>query len=214
MTRFLPFAFAAALCSASVAHADLAVFGDKASFLGATGATQATQPYPANPWPEPAVGAISSGSVTLTASPGIYVGDYSVRLPYDVISINDREHLDVAFNAPVYAMGFDFVEPEFDPWVNASFVDSTFTVTLSQGASVVGSFQFNAPNDTAAFVGVWSTAAFDRASIRETTGDIENEMYGQFYSGATAMPVPEPQGLVLTLAGMGVVAWWSRRRRG
>jgi hypothetical protein len=75
----------------------------------------------------------------------------------------------------------------------------------------VGSFQFNAPNDATAFVGAWSTAAFDRAEIFETTGDIENEFYGQVYAGNLA-PVPEADTYALMLLGIGLVSFASRRR--
>ena len=133
------------------------------------------------------------------------MGDASTRLPGAEISIDGHENLDLALAGPVHALGFDFVEPQNDPLVNAPFVDSTFTVTLFNGALAAGSFSFNAANDSAAFVGVWATQAFDRVQIRETTGGIENEFYGQFYTGTLA-PVPEPGTLALWAAGLAGLA--------
>ena len=75
----------------------------------------------------------------------------------------------------------------------------------------MASLAFNAPNDTAAFAGVWSDAAFDRVEIRETTGAIENEFFGQFYTGTT--PIPEPATLTLFGTGLALIGLALRRRR-
>jgi hypothetical protein len=47
---------------------------------------------------------------------------------------------------------------------------------------VVREFEFNAPNDTAAFIGVATATAFDRVEIREIVGYSENEYFGEFYT--------------------------------
>ncbi len=75
-------------------------------------------------------------------------------------------------------------------------VDSTFTVTLKSGVATVETFQFNVANDIAGFVGVWSVAAFDGVEIRETTGDIDDEFFGQVFTSASA-PVPVPAAIWL-----------------
>lgn len=190
------------------AQAAVAVFSDKASFISATAASQATAPYTDTGFNSftPAFSSIVSGSVTFSSAPHkLYMGDASTRLPGAEITIDNTENLNVALVGSVHAMGFDFVEPQTDPLVNAAFVDSTFTVTLLQGAAPVGVFTFNAHNDSTAFVGVWSTLAFNRAEIRETVGGAENEFYGQFYTGTLA-PVPEPATAVLSLLGLVGVA--------
>jgi hypothetical protein len=202
---------------AAQAQASVTLYTDKVAFTSSTAATLATQPFTDTGFGNftgPS-SSIASGTVTFTnVTGGLYMGDASARLSGAEITISDTESVDVAFAGPVYSMGFDFVEPEFDPLVNASFVDSTFTVTLFSGAALVGGFSFNAANDTAAFVGVWSTAAFTRAEIRETTGGIENEFYGQFYTGAlapAATSVPEP--MTLSLVGAALAACGATRRR-
>lgn len=202
-------ALPAVLLAAAQAQAAVTAFSDKALFLGNTGATVVTAPYfdgGFNSYIGP-FGSIVSGGVTFTQVTGaLYMGDASTRLAGGEISINDWESMDLALDSPVYAIGFDFVEPEHDPLVNASFVDSTFTVGLFQGSTSVGSFSFNAPNDSAAFAGALSTRAFDRVRIRETVGGIENEFFGQFY--ASALPsVPEPATAALWLAGAAALAW-------
>lgn len=65
----------------------------------------------------------------------------------------------------------------------ASFVDSTFMVTLKGGSDVIGSYSFNPPNDAAAFSGVKSLETFDTVEITETTGNADNEYFGFFYAG-------------------------------
>lgn len=86
--------------------------------------------------------------------------------------------------------------------VFGTFVDSVFTVELLLNTTLVGSFSFNSPNDTAAFNGVWSDSAFNKVEIQETTGGIENEFFGQFYIGTDQMTIQtvlEP----LTILGAG-----------
>ena len=194
-------------------QAAMQVFSDKATFMAQTAATEATAPYIDAGFNLFGAGASSlvSGSVTFTSASGLlYMGDASTRLAGAEITLDGIESVDLALAGPVHALGFDFVEPQNDPLVNAPFVDSTFTVSMFKGAAPAGSFSFNVANDSAAFVGVWSTLAFDRVQIRETTGGIENEFYGQFYTGTLA-PVPEPTTLLLWMAGLTGLA--ARRRR-
>jgi hypothetical protein len=207
------------------AEANLATFSNQATFLSATGATSATGALP------DLAGVHSSvqiGSVTFADVNGrkFYVGglsgyspnDWTTLLAGNEIAINGVENLDVAFNAPVYSAGFDFAEPAgstSSPWaidVGGLYMDSTFTVTLKNNTTTVGAFIFNAPDEVASFVGVWSDVAFNRMEIRETTGDTEDEYFGQFYTGGVAMPVPEPETYALMLAGLGLVGFAARRR--
>ena len=193
------------LAHASYSEAAFDTFDDKTEFLNATGATDATGPI------LPAMGFGNHGSVTIGSVDFVItrfaIVDWSARLPDLEIVISDgvnnlpNESIDAVFAAPVFSAGFDFVEVENDPNLNGSFVDSTFEVTLRNGATSVGSFTFNAPNDTAAFVGVWSETAFDRLEIRETVGTDDNEFYGRFFTGATALPEPSTLA-VLALGGL------------
>jgi hypothetical protein len=115
--------------------------------------------------------------------------DWTTLLPGHEIAINDLENLDVSFATPVYSYGFDFVEPQFStPNINAPFVDSTFAVSLFSDATLVGAFTFNAPNDVAAFAGVWTDMAFNNVQIREIVGGIENEFFGEVYTGDRRIP--------------------------
>jgi hypothetical protein len=217
----------AALCGTS--FADSMVFSDRATFLAATAATDATGPLPVLPAIGPGfshtVGTVTLSTATSSIAQTLHIGgDYTARFPGNDIAVSGVEHVNAQFAGPVYAAGFDFVEPETDPNVNAPFVDSTFQVTLLLGGVPLAgaAFTFNAPNDTAWFVGVWSDAAFDRIEVRELDNpstdlnQYENEFFGRFYSGTTALPssgaaVPEPAAALLVLCGL--APWLARRRR-
>ena len=184
-------------------------FDDKLAFLTATGATTATGALP--DLGRVGAGPLTIGDVTIQSASGdLFVGgpDWTTRLPGNEIAISGLEHLDIDINITSlpYAFGFDFVEPQFDPNINSSFVDSTFMVALVDGGSTVDSFTFNAPNDIAAFVGVWSDTSFDEVQIREITGSIGNEFFGEIYTGSVPMPISVPEaGSTLALLGLAIM---------
>jgi hypothetical protein len=207
------------------AEANLATFSNQTTFLSATGATLATEALPDLPG---VYNTVHLGSVTFTDVSGwkFWVGGLSSSTPNNwttllegnEIAINSAENLDVTFDAPVYSAGFDFAEPGAlsvsSPYANDAsypYADSIFTVTLKNNSTTVGTFTFNAPDEVASFVGVWSDTAFNRMEIRETTGAIEDDYFGQFYTG-NAAPVPEPETYALMLAGLGMVGFAARRR--
>ncbi|MCO5296595.1 MAG: hypothetical protein M9921_07045 [Fimbriimonadaceae bacterium] len=195
------------LACAVPASAALSLYSNKTDFLNDTGASAATT-IPSSTLTS---AGFSSGSLSFALAGGasnFIVDEWTTRLADHELAISGTEEFNVTVNSGlVYSFGFDFVEPENDPNVNATFVESTFTVTLLNGASTVDSFQFARPNDSAEFVGVWADAAFDRVQVRETIGGIDNEFFGQFYTGTSA-PVPEP----CTLAFAALVIPVMRRR--
>ncbi len=202
-----------------MANATPIIFDDQSAFLSSTGATSATGTLP---YLDYAGTSVTLGDITLTSSQGIYVGysgyDWTERITGNDIAINDIENLDISINltSSVFSFGFEFVEPEFDPHVTAPFVDSTFGVTLMNGTTIVDSFTFNAPNDQAYFVGVWTDVGFDNVEIREISGGIENEFFGQFYTGnaPAPAPVPEPATMLLFSTGLaGIVGNRIRRKK-
>jgi len=214
------------------AHAALLTYSDQATFLAATGATDATGPLPDLGLRDDGVVPGSSttpvGSATFYAArwvmgaDGVAGFDWTTLLPGHDIAISDSatggadESLDVSFTSLVYSAGFDFSEPSLDGNVQdgcyATCVDSTFEVTLKNGAATVGSFQFNAADDTAAFVGVWSSVAFDKLEIREIVGTDDDEFYGRFFTGDVAL-APEPAVLLLLGPGLAGLAAMGRARR-
>ncbi len=179
------------------ASAAITVFNDKTTFLIDTGATSATGPLPnLGLIPGDAAASQTVGTVTFTITPPsseLYIGaagvnpvpglDWTTINPGPDIAISDIENLNADLSSAVFSLGFDFVEPTTGFGCNnTTCVDSTFSVTLKNGPTTVDSFQFNAPNDVLAFVGVQSDTAFDRVEIREITGNNDDEYFGEFYT--------------------------------
>ena len=200
----------------SLARGDITVFDNRTDFLSATGAIEAADFHDAAPSGPDMGTSFTLGNLTFSSPTGykLWIRNWSDRLDNEELAISGLEDLDVdiSLGGEVHSFGFEFVEPEND--MNLSgwgkhdptyFVDSTFTVSLFSGATPVDSFTYNAPNDQAAFVGVWSTAAqgFDKVEIRETTGGIGNEFFGEFYVGTE--PVPVPGAVLLGMIGLGAV---------
>jgi hypothetical protein len=209
----------------------IAIYNNATAFLADTSAASATGPllslsgnqYSAH------IGSVTFSDVN---GNGFWVGgleaytpaDWTTLLPGNELAINSVENLNVTFDAPVFSAGFDFAEPgsqigatsPSSPYANSAlhlFYDSTFSVTLKQDGAVVGDFRFNAPDETASFVGVWSAAAFNRMEIREVSGGIEDDYFGQFYTGTAALPVPEPEPFALILCGVGLIMLQLRSRK-
>jgi hypothetical protein len=178
----------ACLVYAATAQANLTLFSDKATFLAATGARPAsTIPTTPDTVFPPGAG-FASESLSFTLVPGVStrfsILDFSVRLAGNELALSERESFNVDITTgQKFSFGFDFVEPELDP-NGGTFVESTFEVTLKNGATTSGSFLFERPNDSAQFVGVRTglEEGFDRVEIREVIGDIDNEFFGQFYT--------------------------------
>lgn len=221
LARLLTGALLATSLTAAQA-ASLTLFDNRDDFLTATGASAASGPLPN-------LGATGSattlGSITFNEVPGhgLFIGvagvgitEWTPLISPNAVAISDTEDLDLATAAPVHALGFEFVEPSVGgsgpgTCFVATCIDSSFNVTLVNGTTVVGEFQFAAPDDVLAFVGVWSTLAFDRVRIRESVGGNDDEFFGQVFTG-TAAPVPVPAALPL-LAGALTLLGARRRRR-
>lgn len=209
---------------ATESHAAIQVYADKSAFLDATGATSATGPLPnIGQTPEPSY---TVGTVTFSAPDGPlwigangvpppYTGDWTILIPGNDIVISGRENLDADLARPVTALGFDFVEPTDGPGVCCPAFDSEFSVTLISHGIPLDSFRFNAPDDVLAFVGIASTAPFDRVEIREVFGGEDDEYFGQFYTPSLdQLAVPEANTALgcLTLLGIVALRYAGRRR--
>jgi len=209
------------------ASAAITVFTDKATFLSTTGASSATGPLP--DLGLIAGGAAASqtvGSVTFTITPPsseLYIGaagvnvvpglDWTAINPGPDIAISDIENLNADLASSVFSLGFDVIEPTTGFGCNnTTCVDSTFSVTLKNGPTTVGSFQFNAPDNVLAFAGVSSTLAFDRVEIREIIGNNDDEYFGEFYTSLPRTAVGgilEPIDTTALIIGYSVLnAYW------
>ena len=194
-------------------EAVLIVYTNKADFLADTGATSATGALPNSGGV--GFGPVTVGSVTFTSlsTGGLVIGtghptnQWSSLIPGNDIAVSGAESFQADLAAPVFSLGFDFHEPNldfnvFNDGCDAPCFDSTFLVTLlSGGVPIPGaSFMYNAPDATLAFIGVWTNFAFDGATIIDVTNTIDDEFWGEFYTGTTS--VPEPGSLLLLGAGL------------
>jgi len=195
-------------------NAATVTFDERGTFLAATSAS-AAGPIPAGPGLR-GESSFTFNHLTFTshAASSFFIDsnepDFGIRIPGFDLVVNDVESFNIDFSTPVFSLGFDFHEPENDPNVNGSFVDSQFEITLLSGLSVVDSFTFTRPNDSLEFVGVWTSDSFDRIELRETTGGLENEFFGNFATGVTPIPEPSAASLV-ALIGFCLIA--HRRRK-
>jgi hypothetical protein len=207
-----PAVFVVLTTSVCSANAAIVTYTDKTAFITSTGATSATGTLPD-------LGLVGStytlGTVTFSAAPPatvLFIGasgtraapDWTNVSPGNDIAISGVENLNVDFSTPVSSAGFDFVEPSDECY--APCFDSNFNVTLKNGGVVLDSFTFNAPDDVLAFVGVSSSTVFDRMEIVDTTGTIDDEFFGEFYS---AVPLPA----AVWLFGSGLIGLFGLAKR-
>jgi hypothetical protein len=184
---------------ASPVAAQIAVYFDQATFLADASAAAATGPLPdlGLVMPPTAVGSITfdigPGGDNLAIGglgvAGLPAGDWYEPTPGNDIAMG-FESLLVQTDAPVYALGFDLVEPDSSmPAWGGVPIDTTFEVILYSAGAEVARFEFNVDDDVQAFVGVWSSAPFDRATIIDITMDDDDEYFQDFYTGFTPLPI-------------------------
>ena len=174
------------------------LFSDRDAFLAATGGSSATGPMP----DLGAVGdTVTLGALTLTAVPGgnsMAVGaggtpaapDWMPLLPGHEIALGyENLAMQVSTGGSVYAFGFDFYEPNLTmPPYGGIPTDSTFEIVMYAGSREVGRQTFNAPDDEATFIGVWSGTPFDRVTITELAVNDDDEYFGEFYVSRKPRP--------------------------
>jgi len=170
------------------------LFMDESTFMTSTQATPATGPLPylgqvANATIGSATFSIANGGNTL------FVGvqfpgdpDWYPAMPGNDIGLG-YETLQVQLAAPVYSLGFRFVEPNLTmPFDGGTPANSPYEIVLWNGSAEVGRVTFDAPDDVVGFVGVWSDRPFNRVTIVDTTGNPDNELFGEFFTGVVPRP--------------------------
>ena len=132
--------------------------------------------------------ALGGDSLAVGASGTPAEPDWYPNLPGNDIALG-YENLQLQFATPVYAFGFDFVEPNLSmPPFGGTPGDSTFEIVMYRGAAEIGRTTFNAQDDEPGFVGVWSYQPFDRVTIIDLSGNDDDEFFGQFYIGKNPKP--------------------------
>lgn len=199
-TSLLPALALLALAGSSRAT-DLLTFTDKASFLAATGAADATGPLPDLGYvPDPTL----VGSLTFSIPFGgddLFIGTAATTAGPDWTPLHEGndiaqgwEALQVDAGSPIYSIGLDFVQPDATmPSYGGTPIDSVFEITLYDGATQVGQVQFRGiPVDVLTFLGVWSPVPFTHMTMYDVTDSPfvdDDEFYGEFYTGTTPAPI-------------------------
>ena len=209
------------LCCVLPASAALVVYSNEAVFAAASGATlHALNSGVTGSSVSTVDGELTLSTAGIPGSTTIFT-DWTTftgadRLVGVELAISGVESFNSSVNlgADRYAFGFGIYESTNNAAAGCNFVcvDSTFTITLKNNGLVVGSsFTLLPDDDVAVFWGVHTDYAFDAIEIRETIGTADNEIFGTFYTGRSALgAVPEPGTLLLV--GAGLAAAGLRRR--
>ncbi|MFK7955471.1 MAG: choice-of-anchor Q domain-containing protein [Lysobacterales bacterium] len=179
--------------------AGLQRWNDRDAFLSVTGAADSVGTLA----PGGNLGQVSAqrGSITYTyfGASGLNIGcQWSDLIPdngsssCEDLALNGPEDLDITTDAPVSALGFDFLDPDgngsaFEITVCASAfsANDTFQNGLNRrcpAGDTLDIFRFNAPDNLRYFVGVSSQREIRQVSIREVTSNSANEYFGHVYT--------------------------------
>ena len=119
---------------------------DRASFLNVTGAEQVA-PL------ENHIGTLGSYTTTdgkLTLTGNLSLGrvtaglvDLTSKLPGTDLGISGNENFNIDFAEPVFGFGMEMLEVQNDPYLNGTFVESTFSITLKSSGSTIDTFTFS-----------------------------------------------------------------------
>jgi hypothetical protein len=153
---------------------------------------------------------LTLGTLTYSLGPDttkLFSGDYTPLIPGNEFAISGVENLDIQSSSGVFSLGFDFFEPTTPA--------STFSATLFNNSTNLGSVTFSVPIDVLSFVGIWGDSEFNRVEIRETVGSGANQLFGQFYTGTSAplVATPVPPALVLFGSALAGLAALRKKKR-
>lgn len=207
------FAIAGALACATPA-VSATFFSDSATFDAATLNTQTVVlPNSGNVGLSETVGPLTFTSQSSTLFFGGSV-EWSTLMSGPDLAISDKESFTVTFDNAVTAFSMLVHEPAssgFPPdTCNAACTDTSFTINILSGATILDSTDFNATDDAVTFFGATSTTAFTAVQIIDVTATIDNEYFNGFTIGQIA-PVPLPASGLVMLGGIALAIGAGRK---
>lgn len=199
-----------------VATASTATYTNEATFVAETGSALLTLPNANSLNTVTIPGELTLDNYNLG---GFYAGTFvatywSLAPNYTVKS--GIEGFDLLPLKTIYSIGFSLYEPTSGALLNGcntTCVESTFQIELFSGATSLGSYNIQPPNNAFNFYGYWTSDPITKVTIRETAGSDDNEFFGRFMTGTTSnsaepptVPLPAAAWLLLSgLAGLGFV---------
>jgi hypothetical protein len=199
---------------AAAPQAGAALYTSAAAFVAAAGTARAALPATLAE-----TGSFGAAPFTLTGVGGTFVIDaatYGNAIPGENnLLVNGTESFDLHAATPLYAFGFELYQPSQDfpaaPGQVSCYYTcdfGSFTVQLRSGATLVDSFTFTPGADSVEFRGYAGATAFDKISIIDGSGSIDDEYFANFRYSAS--PVPLPAAVWLTIPALGGLV--ARRR--
>lgn len=144
-------------------------------------------------------------------------------MEYNIYNAQNENHSIMFHGAGASAFGFKGLDPTNNICVTAC-QDSSFVITVFNGATLLGTFNFNPPfsSTTPGYFGIISDTPFTKISLAESSAgsfDYENDVFGEYRlvlaepvneePPATSVPVPAAD----LLLGMGLGNLLIRTRR-
>jgi len=171
------------LSAVEIAHGQLS-YTDPNTFLSASGAVaEAAMPSSGNNSSQVVGDMTFTNDPPSTMSWGFVDPGFTTLTPGHDLAISGVEDFNIDFGTAITSLGFD--------WVDVTDAqDTTFIIDFysgGAGGTLVDSSAFSGPdNGTLLFQGFVTSQPFDRIEIREVGNDFENEVFGQFFTGALA----------------------------
>lgn len=151
----------------------------------------------------------TTGSSIVLGTLGIvapFTDGWSSLLDGNDLAIGGPENFLISVADGMSALAFEIHEPSADgeSTDNCFYtcVQTEFLFEVIRGNSVVLSQVFSPVDDVLNFIGFTSTSSFDAIRVTDTTGNVDNEYFGNFLVSVTPVPTPAGLPLFLTFASL------------